>query len=162
MLGDIEINNLISEEKQIDVETIRHAHDDKNFRNRQSHSFKKWEHEFHTGNNNVFRIVINRNKRYESNFSVILQYVDRNKKIYNLRRYNGVHGCHKNIIEKNKVVGFHIHIATERYQQKNLQLEGYAEATDRYTDWKGAFKQMLLDCNFKKNQPSFDSLAGDK
>ena len=161
MLNDIEIRDLINEHKTIDATTIRSAHKEQNFKNKQNQSFKIWEYEFQTVNGNIFRIKIHRNKKFINSFSVIFQYVDENKKIYNLKRYNGLHAPHINIIERNKVKGFHIHTATERYQEKNLNIEAYAEETDQYSDWKSAFVKLLYDCNIKQNDPHLHTFVED-
>ena len=58
------------------------------------------------------------------------------------------------------VEGFHIHIATERYQERGFQPEGYAEPTNKYSDWQSAFKLMLKESNIKietdKNQKTME------
>jgi hypothetical protein len=43
---------------------------------------------------------------------------------------------------------FHIHQATERYQEAGWYEETYAEPTDRFADLHGAIKCMLKDCGF--------------
>lgn len=161
MLNNNEIYNLIDEHKTIDSATIRSAHKEQNFKNKQNLSFKIWEHELQTVGGNVFRIKIHRNKRFIDNFSVIFQYIDENEKSFNLKRYNGIHAPHINTIEKNRVQGFHIHTATERYQEKNLHIEAYAEETDQYSDWKGAFIKLLHDCNIKQNEQHLHTFVED-
>lgn len=41
----------------------------------------------------------------------------------------------------------HIHYATQRYQDAGCKEESYAEETERYSDFKGALKCLLADCN---------------
>jgi len=81
-------------------------------------------------------------------FSVILIYVDEKRKYHILKRYNGKH-IYKNQIEKNKFRDFHIHKATQRYPEAGFRIDGYAEVTDAYNNWKDALTRMLIDCNFK-------------
>ena len=56
-----------------------------------------------------------------------------------------------NILEKGtpdwKFEGFHIHKATQRYQELGIQEEGFAEKTNKYTDWKGALKCAMSENN---------------
>jgi hypothetical protein len=82
-------------------------------------------------------------------YSVILQYTDKNtKKRHILRRYNGPH-THENVLEGTLINGCHIHKATERYQQLLDRIDGYAESTNLYNNWDSAFAQMIIDCNFR-------------
>ena len=84
-------------------------------------------------------------------FSVILGYRTINKNMFKLRRYNGSSHEHTNIIENTKIYGFHIHMATARYQEKRKNEEYYAEKTDRYTNFHGALQCALMDCKIVFN-----------
>ena len=44
---------------------------------------------------------------------------------------------------------FHIHTATERYQEAGYAEEHYAETTNRYADLSSAIQCMLQDCAFE-------------
>jgi len=79
-----------------------------------------------------------------------------NKKYHILRRYNGKH-IHKNQIEKDKFRDFHIHKATQRYIDAGFRIDGYAQVTDSYNNWKDALTKMLKDCNFKGDMSLFNS-----
>ena len=79
-------------------------------------------------------------------FSVIL--VVRSNPDFKLRRYNGRHGGHRNRIEKERIEGFHIHYATERYQRRGLKEETYAVQTQRYNSYEGALRCLIKDANF--------------
>jgi hypothetical protein len=68
---------------------------------------------------------------------------------YILRRYNGKNHTHKNKIEKEKIRGYHIHKATERYQLRGYNIDGYAEEAFTYSNWHDALSVMLGDCNIK-------------
>ena len=52
-------------------------------------------------------------------------------------------------IEGEMVTGFHIHIATERYQREK-NVFGYAQSTTRYSDVNGALQCLLSDANFEE------------
>jgi hypothetical protein len=51
-----------------------------------------------------------------------------------LRRHNGRSHEHTNQIEASTFYDFHIHMATERYQELGMREDAYAEATDRFGD----------------------------
>jgi hypothetical protein len=100
-----------------------------------------------------FRITIRRNTILREDFSVILCALrTRENRWFRLRRYNGLHssGIHRNRIEKTWIRGFHIHMATLRYQQRGLDEDGYAEPTERYKDVWSALESMLRECGFIK------------
>ncbi len=102
-------------------------------------------------NGNRFRIITNLNEKYPSYFSVILTVI--NPKIgaaFRILRYNGIpKRLHRNKIEKQKIFGYHIHLATERYQERGYDEEGYAEKTDRYNNLEGALQCLIQDANFE-------------
>ena len=98
-----------------------------------------------------FRIITNLNTKYPSDFSVILAVVNPKKGAdFRIRRYNGMpKRPHINKIEKQKIYGYHIHFATERYQERGYDEEAYAEKTDRYNNLKGALNCLIQDANFE-------------
>lgn len=71
-------------------------------------------------------------------------------------RYNGKSHEHTNLIEGNSFFDFHIHTATERYQQFGTKPDAYAEPTDLFYDLSSAIKCLFQNCNFKK--PSMDQI----
>ena len=82
-------------------------------------------------------------------FSVILGFqMPESTRVFRLRRCNGKHGQHTNPIEGITFYDFHIHTATERYQDLGLREDTYAEATDRFWDFSTAIDCMLKDCAF--------------
>ncbi len=100
---------------------------------------------------NRFRIITNLNTKYPADFSVILAVINpKTGAEFRIRRYNGMHKRpHNNKIEKQKIYGYHIHSATERYQERGYDEETYAEKTDRYNDLKGALHCLIQDTNFE-------------
>ena len=65
-----------------------------------------------------------------------------------LMRCNGLHGGHRNKLERNRVTGKHIHIATERYIRNGFDAEGFAEAiNDDYDNIESAFYCLISKCN---------------
>ena len=82
-------------------------------------------------------------------FSAILAYQKPNTNtFFRLRRYNGNSHEHSNKIEGGRFFEFHIHHATERYQDAGFDEDGYAEPTDRYADIGGALACLVNDCGF--------------
>lgn len=95
-----------------------------------------------------FRLILKQNQINLLNFSVILAVrVPQSNQIFRLRRYNGKSHEHTNHIEGMKFYDFHIHIATERYQEIGTREDAYAEPTDRYGNFQGALRCLIADAN---------------
>lgn len=71
----------------------------------------------------------------------------RSNLLFRIRRYNGKSHEHTNRIEGNSFYDYHIHIATERYQQLGFDEDGYAEISKAYTDIHSAMECFKNDCN---------------
>lgn len=96
----------------------------------------------------TFRVIVRKNRINPFDFSVILGYVPPERlKLFHLRRYNGMHR-HTNKLENNSFRDFHIHYATQRYQEAGWDIDAYAEPTDLYKTIEGALDALLHDCNF--------------
>lgn len=97
-----------------------------------------------------FHITLRQSSIDPLNFSVILGVtVPDTNRIFRLRRYNSKTHSHSNRLERSDMFySFHIHQATERYQEAGWDEEAYAEPTDRFADLHGAIKCMLQDCGF--------------
>src|SRR6185312_9691394 len=65
---------------------------------------------------------------------------------FRLRRHNGKSHEHSNAIERDLFYDFHIHMATQRYQELGMKEDSYAEPTDRYSDLAGALECFYADC----------------
>ncbi|ADI73570.1 conserved hypothetical protein [Methanohalobium evestigatum Z-7303] len=149
VLSDDEIKQLIEDEKPLKSETINSINSNLKFKNQA----KRWEYELISESGNKFEIKIRINDNHPYNFTVILQYKDEKGHIYRLRRYNGKH-THQNKIENNRFRDFHIHKATQKYQENGHEIDGYAEVTNSYDNWEDAFQTMIKECNFKlDNRP---------
>ena len=55
---------------------------------------------------------------------------------------------HTNQIENETFYDFHIHLATERYQDIGAREDAYARPTDRYGTFRGALDCLFRDANF--------------
>lgn len=81
-------------------------------------------------------------------FSVIVGFIPKEKnKIFRLKRYNGKSHKHKNSLEKDEFYDFHIHTATQRYDDLGYDEEAYAQVSDKYSDLKSAIETMIKECN---------------
>lgn len=96
-----------------------------------------------------FQVVFRQSEFNPLDFSVILCYcVPGSSLVVRLRRYNGKSHEHTNKIEGDTFYDFHVHTATERYQQTGLREDSFAQPTDRYCDFNGAVQCMMNDCGF--------------
>lgn len=143
MILDAEIQKLIEDIKPVPYQVINSI----KLKAKEDKKHLVWAYKIHSESGNAFVLRIRQNTIYSFDFSVILLYEDDDNNLHIIKRYNGIH-THTNKIEKNKIRGFHIHTTTERYQEKRYNPEGYAEATEAYSDWKGALNMMIKDCNF--------------
>lgn len=104
------------------------------------------------------RLILRRNMVNVLDFSIILAVqVPGSNRLFRLRRCNGKSHQHTNHIEGETFYDFHIHMATERYQQSGAREDAYAEVTNAYSDYEGAIICMLADASFEappSDQPS--------
>jgi hypothetical protein len=95
-----------------------------------------------------FRLILRQSEFNPLDFSAIPAYRPRHSTtLFRLRRYNGKTE-HTNVIEGNTFYDFHVHEATERYQDSGLREDSYATPTDRYGDYAQAVRCMLQECGF--------------
>lgn len=105
-----------------------------------------------------FRLILRQNQINPLDFSVILAVrIPKTNRVFRLRRYNGKHQ-HTNHLEDQTFNDFHIHMATERYQALGTREDTYAEPTDRYADFHGAFHCLIADANLVVPQDPQGSL----
>lgn len=112
-----------------------------------------------------FRLILRQSRVSSLDFSVILAVlVPQSTQVFRLRRYNGRSHEHTNQIEKEMFYDFHIHFATERYQELGAREDAYALPTDRYATFRGALDCLLKDANFsvppKAQGELFDPVGG--
>lgn len=94
-----------------------------------------------------FKIILRQSLLNQFDFSAILGFTPKNSSlVFRLRRYNGKSHEHTNKLERETFYDFHIHYATERYQQSGLREDAYAVATSRYADLQGALDCLFVDC----------------
>lgn len=99
-----------------------------------------------------FRLILRQSNFNPLDFSIVLAYrLPNTTQLFRLRRHNGKSHQHTNKIERQTFYGFHVHQATERYQQDSgLREDGFAAITDRYSDFQSALDCMLRDGNFRE------------
>jgi len=104
-----------------------------------------------------FRLVVRQLVRDPLDFSVLLAYeIPSSTRSFRLRRHNGASHSHTNKLEGTRLTGFHVHMATERYQAAGFKEEAYAESTDAYESLSGAIEHMLEVAGFEaQSQGSF-------
>jgi len=97
-----------------------------------------------------YRLILRQSIFNPLDFSVILAYRPPNSnQLFRLQRYNGKSHEHTNPIEGETFYDFHIHQATERYQEIGAREDTYAKPTDRFADFPQAITCMLKDCGFE-------------
>ncbi len=140
---DTEIEEMINEQKKLphDLSALPRLN------SKRGHKEKRYDVDGVTGNK--YRLILRQSDANPMDFSIILVLIpaDSNQ-LFTLCRYNGKHGQHTNAIECETFYDFHIHMATERYQDLGADEETYAEVTDKYIDFHSALKCMLEDCSF--------------
>ena len=101
----------------------------------------------------TFRLVLRQARLDPLDFSAIMLYVSADGADYILRRHNGPHPSrHTNKFEKERKlanslteIGPLIHMATQRYQEAGLEIDGYALPTAKFSDFESALTLLLED-----------------
>ncbi len=97
-----------------------------------------------------FRLILRQNTLNVLDFSLILAVqVPGSTHLFRLRRYNGKSHEHTNLIEGTTFYDFHIHMATQRYQELGTREDAFAEPTDRFGDYHGALRCLTQDVNIQ-------------
>ena len=111
---------------------------------------KERELDFKGVNDSEFRLILRQALHNVLDFSAVLAYCPAgSSQLFRLRRYNGKSHEHTNQIEKQTFYDFHIHMATERYQNSGLREDAFATPTNRYADFHGGLDCLLSDCSFE-------------
>jgi hypothetical protein len=142
---DVEISALIRERKPLPDDYKARMQ----LRQKRGHSERELEiiGEDHTR----FQLIVRQSISNVFDFSVILAVLPLgSNQLFRICRYNGRHQ-HTNRIEGDSFFGFHIHRATERYQDLGAWEDGFAEVTDRYSDFETAFRCMIFDNTFARS-----------
>jgi hypothetical protein len=109
-----------------------------------------------------FLVILRQSLTNPLDFSAILAYLlPGSNQLFRLRRYNGRSHEHTNVLERAHFYGFHIHAATERYQESGLREDAYAEPTHAYGDYQGAVRTLFAQCGFEVPQDPQATLFGE-
>jgi len=110
-----------------------------------------------------FRLILRQADGNLFDFSVILAYCPgESSQVFRLCRCNGRHQ-HTNVIEGDSFYDFHVHMATERYQELGADEEGYAAPCNEYSDLQGATIALFARCGIEvppEAQMSFEESDG--
>lgn len=110
-----------------------------------------------------FRVILRQSRMNPLDFSVILGVrVPESNLIFRLLRYNGRSHEHTNQLEGDTFYDFHIHRATERYQESGLREDAYATPTDRFDNLQGAFQCLMEDASLEAPPEAQGTLFGEK
>jgi hypothetical protein len=95
----------------------------------------------------TFRIVLRTSRLNPLDFSAILVYRLPSGQDFRLCRYNGKSHSHTNRLERDSFYHFHIHTATERYQDQGMREDSFAVVSNRYGDIWSALRCLVEDAN---------------
>ena len=117
---------------------------------RPKRGHKERELDLSGSNGSDFRLVLRQSLLNTLDFSAILIYrPHKSNQLFRLRRYNGKSHEHTNPIEGHVFYDFHIHQATQRYQEIGAREDTFAEPTDRFADFQQALRCLFQDCGFE-------------
>jgi len=150
-LTDAEIVALIAEAKPLPDDYRSRV------QTRPKRGHRERELEIDGANGSKFRLILRQSSFNPLDFSVILAWVPpQSSTTFRLCRYNGKSHEHSNTLDSRRFYDFHVHRATERYQQSGLREDSFAEPTTRYQDFAGALRCLIQECGFQlpaNNQP---------
>jgi len=141
--SDKEIAIFLKERKKLSSDFWKQI----NLKSKRGHQEREIELTGDSGNQ--YRLILRKNNINPLDFSIILAHCPSDTTlIFRLRRYNGKSHEHTNRIEKITFYDYHIHEATERYQEFGAREDAYAEPCRRFSDFYSALECMIEDCCF--------------
>lgn len=144
IFSDQEIAAMLEESKPLDGDWRKKT----SLRPKRGHKERDIDLEGAAGN--AFKLILRQNNVNPFDFSIILAvYVPGTNRLFRLQRYNGKSHEHTNHIEGETFYDFHIHMATERYQELGAREDAYAEPTDRYGDFRSALQCVIDDAKIE-------------
>lgn len=139
--SDNDITRLLSERKPLSADFRS------KIRLREKRGHKEQELDIQGVDGNQFRLILRQSNYNTFDFSIILAYCPANtNQIFRLRRCNGKSHEHTNIIESDRFYDFHIHTATERYQELGAREDAFAEPSKQFSDFYSALNFMVSSC----------------
>jgi hypothetical protein len=156
ILSDQDIERLVKEKKSLPADYQG------KIKVRPKRGHKERELDIKGEDGNDFRLILRQSLFNPLDFSVILVYRPAQSNIlFRLRRYNGKSHEHTNPIEGGTFYDYHIHQATERYQQMGAREDTYAEPTNRFSEFHQAISCIIDDCGFEIPSGTQRSLFGE-
>jgi len=144
ILSDQDIKQLVTERKVLPAD----YHSRIQVKPKRGH--KERELEIKGEGGNEFCLILRESTLNPLDFSIILAYkLPQSNMLFRLRRYNGKSHEHTNLIEGGTFYSYHIHLATERYQEIGAKEDSYAEPSNRFSDFHEAFRCLIEDCGFE-------------
>jgi hypothetical protein len=129
---------------------------------REKRGHKEQELDIQGAGGNQFRLILRQSSYNALDFSIILAHCPTGTtQLFRLRRYNGKSHEHTNTIESASFYDFHIHTATERYQELGTREDAYAEPSRRFSDFHSAVNCMLSDCTLELPEDPQQKLFGE-
>jgi hypothetical protein len=143
---DIEIDDFIHEKKILPEEPL--------IKLKPKSGHKEQQVEFESESGHSFLLILRESMFNQMDFSAILGFqIPQTNRIFRLRRYNGKSHIHSNPLEgKESFYDYHIHEATERYQENGYREEHFAMPSDRYSTLQQAVECLYADCNILFNR----------
>lgn len=143
VLSEKDIGRLVAERKELPADYRKRM----TLKPKRGH--KEQELDVKGADGSDFRVILRQSDHNPLDFSAILAYLmPKSNVVIRLRRYNGKHGEHTNTLEGQTFYDYHIHMATERYQESGLDPDAFAQPTDRYANLAGAVICLIKDCGF--------------
>jgi len=100
-------------------------------------------------NGTHFQVILRQSSLNLFDFSLVLVVLPEDSNLqFRICRYSGRSHQHTNRIEGDTFFDFHVHRASERYQELGGREDGYAEPTTRYADFDTALKCFLSENGF--------------
>jgi hypothetical protein len=144
IFSDQDISRLIQEKKTLPDEYRT------KIQTRPKMGHKERELDIKGADGGDYRLILRQSIFNPLDFSIILAYrPQKSNQLFRLQRYNGKNHEHTNPIEGETFYDFHIHQATERYQEIGASEDTYAKPTDRFADFQQGITCMLKDCGFE-------------
>jgi len=154
--SDAEIDQMIAERKPLPKDYRSRVQ----LRDKRGH--KERELEIVGECSTQFHLILRQSNFNTLDFSIILAVSPADtSQLFRLRRYNGKSHERTNHIESNTFYDFHVHRATERYQESGGREDTFAEPTDRYADFHAALLCMFEDCGFEAPEGTEPFLFGE-
>jgi len=154
--SDEEISAFLNEKKTISSDFRKRT----KLKDKRGH--REQELDITSAKGNHFRIILRQSNFNPLDFSIILALCSTDTtQLFRLRRYNGKSHEHTNPIENNTFYDFHIHKATERYQEFGMREDTFAESNKQFTDFLSTLKLLFYECGFEIPRKPQQNIFGD-